>query len=124
MSGDMLAVGLLGLLVFLALIGAAVYAVVTYTHTRDIHLRDVSADGREQYVARTPAGRAVITKVFDDRGWAYEIETYFDGQVALFYVAPAMRAAKDRLAVLVENHLAQRAQRQPQRRTPRKDARP
>lgn len=98
---------LLGVLMFAALIVTATYAVVTYTHTREIRLRDVSNDGREQYLARTPAGPAVITRVFDDRGEAFEIETKFGGRVGLFYVAPARRVAERRLAELVEIHLRQ-----------------
>lgn len=109
---DSLALMLLTGLMLVTLIGAIVYAVLTYTHTREIRLRDVSDGDREQYVARTPAGRAVITRVFDDRGEAYEIETNFDGRVALFYVAPAIRVAERRLADLVENHLRQRRERQ------------
>lgn len=77
---------------------------------------DVSIElaGRDQWTASTKAGRAVITKVVDDRGWAYEIETSFarrrgldrGDMVRLHYVAPSMAIARRTLRELADRHIA------------------
>lgn len=68
---------------------------------------NLNYDG-EQYVTRTPAGPAVVTKVLDERGYAFEIETSFGRTPHLTYVAPSTVAAKRRLRELAEEHLATR----------------
>lgn len=71
-----------------------------------VRLRPVRRSGIEQYIAHTPAGPAVVTKVLnDDSGWAYEVETSFRGQrTRLYYVAPALAVVRRRLDELTAEH--------------------
>jgi hypothetical protein len=84
------------------LLGAVVFAIY-WAQTRRIMRETIAIrPAREgQWTATTLAGPAVITKVLDDRGWAFEIETNFRGEgVRLHYVAPSMAIARARLADL------------------------
>lgn len=65
----------------------------------------------EQYTARTPAGPAVVTRVWSDEhgGESYELETDFHGprrQIRLYYSPPHLRVALRDLAQHAADHLA------------------
>lgn len=63
-----------------------------------------------QYTAMTDAGGAVLTHVRNSDGALdWEIETYFDGRVRLYYGHPTRESAITHLCALSAAHVAARA---------------
>lgn len=103
----------------------AALAVVIYYALRKagpgfIIVPNTGFDG-EQFIVSTPAGQAVVTRVWSDEhgGDCYEIETAFGRssrgarapRLHLYYVAPSKVVVRNTLRTLVEQHQAERGAR-------------